>query len=248
MTKGGKGRTPQDNRGWRLLPVMALLVLFLAALARAYLSPGASAAGLAARVDASLAAGGVGSRVTAVLLNFRAYDTLLECFVLLLGVMVVWSLWRPDGAASREPAAGAILASLERLLVPLMIMVGSYLLWAGSDRAGGAFQAGAILGGAGVLLLLDSSPLLNIFPKKGLGPGICLGPLFFLSVGIATMAWGGNFLEYRSPEAALIIIALEGAAAFSIGLCLAVLFGGRPPEPEAAEGRDESGRNGEECR
>jgi multisubunit Na+/H+ antiporter MnhB subunit len=227
---------------------MALLVLFLAALTRAYLYPGASPAGLAARVDASLAAGGVGSRVTAVLLNFRAYDTLLECFVLLLGAMVVWSLWRPDGAAGRKPVVGAILASLERLLVPLMIMVGSYLLWAGSDRAGGAFQAGAILGGAGVLLLLDSSPLLKVFPKRGLIPGICLGPLFFLSVGIAAMAWGGNFLEYRSPEAALIIIALEGAAAFSIGLCLAVLFGGRPPEPEAAEGRDESGRNGEECR
>ncbi|MFO7606057.1 MAG: MnhB domain-containing protein [Desulfurivibrionaceae bacterium] len=247
MTKGGKGRTPRYNRGWRLLPVMALLLLFLAALARAYLFPGASA-GLASRVDASLAAGGVGSRVTAVLLNFRAYDTLLECFVLLLGVMVVWSLWRPDGTESCEPAAGAILASLEQLLVPLMIMVGSYLLWAGSDRAGGAFQAGAILGGAGVLLLLDSSPLLKVFPKKGLVPGICLGPLFFLSVGIAAMAWGGHFLEYRSPEAALIIIALEGAAAFSIGLCLAALFGGRPPAPEAGDGRDEPSRDQGEFR
>ena len=45
-------------------------------------------------LEATLSASGVESRVTAVLLNFRAYDTLLECFVLFLGVAVLFFIMR----------------------------------------------------------------------------------------------------------------------------------------------------------
>ncbi len=227
MTKGPSKTASALKRQW---PLALLLVLLFTALAWAYLAPGPAAVGLAAQVDASLTASGVSSRVTAVLLNFRAYDTLLECFVIFLGVMVVWSLRPTTVTAPRQPQAGAILSSLERLLVPLMVLVAGYLLWAGSNQAGGAFQAGAILGGAGVLLLLDSSPLLARLPKGGLVWGICLGPFYFLVVAVAAMLRGRHFLEYRAPEATLAIVTLEATAAFSIGLCLATLFAGRQPQ------------------
>lgn len=230
MTTGPSNTASAFKRQWPLALLLVLLALLFTALAWAYLAPGLTAVGLAAQVDTSLATSGVNSRVTAVLLNFRAYDTLLECFVIFLGVMVVWSLRPTTTTVPRQPQAGAILSSLERLLVPLMVLVAGYLLWAGSNQAGGAFQAGAILGGAGVLLLLDSSPLLARLPKRGLIWGICLGPFYFLLVAVAAMLRGRHFLEYRAPEATLAIVTLEAAAAFSIGLCLATLFAGRLPE------------------
>ena len=90
--------------------------------------------------------------VTAVLLNFRGYDTLLEMVVLLVALLGVWAL---GGRSLRpEAAPGPVLDTLVRLLVPVLILVAAYLLWVGAHAPGGAFQAGSVLGAAGVLLLL----------------------------------------------------------------------------------------------
>ena len=48
-----------------------------------------------------------------------------------------------------------MLDTLTRLLVPVLILVAAYLLWVGAHAPGGAFQAGSVLGAAGVLLLLS---------------------------------------------------------------------------------------------
>ncbi len=226
--KEGKADKKERSTVFSSLLVLLMLGLLFAVLAWAYLAPGTEPVSLAREVDAALNQSGVDSRVTAVLLNFRAYDTLLECFVLFLGVVAVWSL-RPSRYDRPEQEGGIILASLVRLLVPLMILVGGYLLWAGSRQAGGAFQSGAILGGAGVLLILCASPLVDRLPRSLLAVGLCLGPLFFLLVGIIAVVMGGNFLEYRQLAATKNIVILESVAAFSIGLCLAALFGGRRP-------------------
>jgi multisubunit Na+/H+ antiporter MnhB subunit len=208
---------------------LAMPATLYLALAWGYLVSESSSPGLAGSVDSALSQSGVESRVTAVLLNFRAYDTLLECFVLFLGVVVVWSLQLADH--DRQPApVGSILSSTVRLLVPLLLLVGGYLLWAGSNRAGGAFQAGAIFGGVGVLLILTSSTLLARLPGELLFYGLCLGPFIFLLTALGTAGLGGYFLEYRRESAAMIIAALETVTAISIGLSLAALFGGHCPD------------------
>lgn len=232
--KDSKASGKEQHRGLFSILSLVMLAALAAALAWGYLAPGPESFGLAHRVDGALTESGVESRVTAVLLNYRAYDTLLECFVLFLGVAVVWSL-QPSHPARHDPPVDPVLSSLVRFLVPLMVLVGGYLLWAGSSQAGGAFQAGAILGGAGVLLLLTSSRLLSVLPKGLLAWGICLGPFVFLSIAVGALVVGGNFLEYRRGSATMIIIVLEVVAAFSIGLSLATFFGGSRPE-ETGEG------------
>ncbi len=221
MTEQGTGR-----RGLRLLSSL-LLSLVAAGLGYAVLSLPAVAPGLTAQVAENLDASGVSNPVTAVLLNFRGYDTLLELGVLLLALLGVWSLGVLP--ARREPAPGPVLDMLARLLTPLLILVAGYLLWAGAHAPGGAFQAGAVLGAAGVLLLL-----------AGWRPGVGLVGLplrlllvaglgVFVAVGVALMLVGGRLLEFPPSHAGALILLIEALATLSIGITLAALFrGGRP--------------------
>ena len=99
-------------------------------------------------IDANLADSGVSNPVTAVLLNFRAYDTLLELAVLLTAVLGILALGK---ARPGYQPVGPVFDGLARWLVPVLILMAAYLLWAGAHAPGGAFQAGATLAAAGVL-------------------------------------------------------------------------------------------------
>ena len=67
-------------------------------------------AGLAQEAYRSLEQSGVSNPVTAVLLNYRGYDTLLEIAVLLLAIVAVWSLRSVSTSSFAEPA-GPMLAA-----------------------------------------------------------------------------------------------------------------------------------------
>ena len=82
---------------------------------------------------------GVESPVTAVLLNFRGYDTLLEVMVLLLAVIGSWSLTKAP-FSERNTGISPVQMGAVHLLAPLMLLVAAYLVWQGSHLAGGAFQ------------------------------------------------------------------------------------------------------------
>jgi multisubunit Na+/H+ antiporter MnhB subunit len=185
------------------------------------------APGLTHLVDARLDESGVAHPVTAVLLNFRGYDTLLELAVLLLALIGVWSLSSAPhlGDEEQEPA----LAALSRLLAPLMILVAAYLVWVGAHAPGGAFQAGSVLGAAGVLLRLSGwrvPPRATGWPLRLV---LVLGVAVFACMGLVVMAFGQPLLGYPPGWAKPALLAIELAATLSIGAILAALFiGGRP--------------------
>jgi multisubunit Na+/H+ antiporter MnhB subunit len=184
-------------------------------------------AGLREAVVAQMDRSGVSHPVTAVLLNFRGYDTLLEVAVLLLALVAAWSLrLAPPGRSPERP--GLVLRELVRLLVPVLIVLAGYLLWLGAHAPGGAFQAGALLAGAGVLLALVEVRPLGAAPPFALRLLAALGVLVFLAVALLAM-WGGRLLEYPPEWAGLLILTIESAATVSIGLALAYLFRGDEP-------------------
>ncbi|MFP4603687.1 MAG: hydrogenase subunit MbhD domain-containing protein [Halochromatium sp.] len=183
--------------------------------------------GLAELVDARLDASGVDYPVTAVLLNFRGYDTLLELAVLLLALIGVWSLSTAPYLGDEEPEPA--LAALSRLLAPLMILVAAYLVWVGARAPGGAFQAGSVLGAAGVLLRLSGWPLAAPASGWPLRLVLVLGVAVFAFIGLAVMGLGQPLLGYPPGWAKAAILTIELAATLSIGAILAALFiGGRP--------------------
>ncbi len=214
----------------RWLPA-ALLSLVAAGLAYSVLSFPHSSAGLSVEVAANLDISGVSNPVTAVLLNFRGYDTLLEIFVLLLALLGVWSL---GGLPPRRAApAGPVLDMLTRVLTPMLILLAAYLLWAGASAPGGAFQAGAVLGAAGVLLLLAGWRPHPRFTQLPLRLVLVAGPGLFLVTALVTIMTGRHLLEYPPERAQILIVFLEIAAALSIGTTLAALFlGERPHDKE----------------
>ena len=137
--------------------LLNVAVLFLAgafglALGWSILDLPVAAVNLPEQLTAQLDMSGVVHPVTAVLLNFRGYDTLLEIAVLLLALLGILALPRHVSDHQHRPfTANPVLQTLARVLVPLMLLVAGYILWAGAHRPGGAFQAGAVLAGAGVL-------------------------------------------------------------------------------------------------
>ena len=218
----------------QLAPVVRLLIALLvsavaAGLAYVVLSLPLVATGLKEAVADQLALSGVSHPVTAVLLNFRGYDTLLEMGVLLLALVGVWSL--SSAPSSREPSPGAVLDSFTRLFAPLMVLIAGYLLWAGAHAPGGAFQAGAVLGAGGVLLQLSGWRLPASLAGWPLRLTLVAGVAVFAAVAAGVMWTGASLLEYPPQWAGGLILLIEAAATLSIGATLAALFlGGRPED------------------
>ncbi len=179
---------------------------------------------LAGLVVATTPSSGVAHPVTAVLLNFRGYDTLLEIAVLLAAGFGILACRDETASPPLAPTASVpLLQSLARLLTPPAIVVAGYLLWHGAYAPGGAFQAAAVLGAAGVLLNL--SGLAPGWGEPGLALRCALGAGFALFVAVA--AWSlpsGALLRYSPEWAGLLILLIESGLTISLGLVLAGLF------------------------
>lgn len=224
--------------------VLGVLSLgLLAALGWAVLSLPAKPTGLTAESLAKLSESGVTNPVTAVLLNYRGYDTLLEVGVLLLALVGVWSLRRGEWLTGDRP----LLLSLLRVLLPVLVVAAGYLLWIGAFAPGGAFQGGALLGGALVLVMLGGLAGRLLPPSRWLRFGVVLGVLVFAAAGLLAKLLTGGLLQYPTGHGGTWILVIESAAMVSIGLTLGLLYLGGRPEEEVSNPKHET-RNPKEIR
>jgi multisubunit Na+/H+ antiporter MnhB subunit len=116
--------------------------------------------------------------ITAVLMAYRSFDTMLEKVVLVLAVVGVWSLapdryWGGAPGAPRATRPESTLAFLAQLLPPLGIIIGIHIVWVGADEPGGAFQGGAILAAMWMITMMaklteapEVSALWLRFPRR----------------------------------------------------------------------------------
>jgi multisubunit Na+/H+ antiporter MnhB subunit len=215
------GELAARNRLYRVLLALVTISIFLG-LAFAVWSLPPDTPGLAEEVHAELAATGVRNSVTATLLQFRGYDTLLELAVLLLALIAIRAMRRGDLALPRP--GGEILTVLVGLQAPAMILIAGYLLWSGADAPGGAFQAGAVLAAAGVLMILAGIRMPQRIDGLPFRVGLTAGLAMFIGLGIAGIIASGAFLDYSRLGVRVATLVLEGSATVSIGLVLLELF------------------------
>lgn len=213
--------------------VLAAGVLLSMLAVQALLDLGPIPVAISEQLERDLPDSGVVHPVTAVLLNFRGYDTLLEIAVLMatLAAMLAVST-EPDPASSLQPHQ-AQLAWVAAMLVPLMVLVAGYLLWAGATRPGGAFQAAAVLAAAAVLLHLSGAMRDWPLPGHRIRTALSAGLLIFLTVA----GWPGNdtLLQFPDKGAGELILLIESGLTFSLALLLAGLFLWQPDEREEPE-------------
>lgn len=182
---------------------------------------------LAGVVEDALVSRGADNPVTAVLLDFRGYDTLLEIAVLTATLAGVWALG--PAPLIRETAPSPVLLGLNSVLLPLAPLIAAYLLWAGATRPGGAFQAGAVLAAAGVLFIISGRRPRQRLPEALFRLAIVVGLAVFIGVGLGVMGGGRAFLQYPADIAGAMMLLVEFAATVSIAVILAGLFvGGHP--------------------
>ncbi|ETX28621.1 hydrogen gas-evolving membrane-bound hydrogenase subunit E [Roseivivax isoporae] len=199
----------------------ALLALGLAGLLGWAFAGAGGASVYPALVRASLAESGVGNPVTAVLLNFRAWDTLLEVVVLAVALLLVAALAPPR----IDPAPlGEMVLPFARVVVPVAVLLAGHLLWLGAEAPGGAFQAGAVLAGGAVALGLCGV----LRPAERTGAALRIaglaGPALFVLAAIATAALTGGLLDYPAAAAKTWILVIESALTLSIAATLFLLF------------------------
>jgi len=225
-------RSERPGVGTRVL-AMALSLGVTAALVLCVLALPEPGPTLAPQVARELPATGVGNPITGVLLAFRALDTLLEAIVLVIALIGVWSLapdrfWggRPGMRHHADP--DGVLAYFARVLPPIGIVVGVYLLWAGADHPGGKFQSATILAAMWMLAQMAGLADAPAVGNRLLRAGIVAGPLVFVAVGLLGLWTAGDFLGYPQGWAKPMIVAIEVALLPTLVLVLALLMSGAP--------------------
>lgn len=230
-------RAQAPRVGLRLLAAL-LSAAVTVALAIAVLALPEPAPTMAAEVAASLASTGVGNPITAVLMAYRAMDTMLEAIVLLLALVGVWSL-APDRAWGGRPGPrynadpDGILAFIARVLPPIGIIVGIYIFWVGADEPGGKFQGATIVAAMWLLTMMaglaDAPPV----SRRWVRLLLIAGPAVFIAVGIAGAITAGAFLAYPESWAKPMILVIEFALMPSLALTLGLMLAGAPERTAA---------------
>ncbi len=191
-------------------------------------------------VEAAREETGALNMVTAVLADYRGYDTLGETavvFVAGLGCLLIL------GAFGREPGKPAlvhrfgsdVLDASARTLVPWILLFALYVLVHGHVSPGGGFQGGVLFGSGLIALRLI---------RGGTGPGAfgpglraslvmaALGLFGFCAIGLACILFGGQFLNYgalplgsdpaTTREIATLVV--EGAVFVAVSGTVMILF------------------------
>ncbi|MGF0227406.1 hydrogenase subunit MbhD domain-containing protein [Dietzia natronolimnaea] len=189
-----------------------------------------------------------GHPITAVLLDFRAYDTLLEVAVILVAVVGAFALAAvapqatgtggpgtggpgvgglgAGGPGAGGPSAGPLhrtLGDFLRLASPVLLLLAAWLLFAGAYRPGGAFQGGATVAGVLILATLAGIPPRILHGNRGRWL-VAIGPTAFLAAGGLGLLLAGHWLAMPPGWESAATIGVETALTVSIGAGLTLLF------------------------
>ncbi len=211
----------------------SLCVLVAAALAGVVLLLPNQGPSLAPQSMEHLPETGLGNPVTAVLIAYRSFDTMLEKVVLVLAVVGVWSLaadrnWGGAPGEIRPKRPEPTLAFFAQVLAPIGLLVGVHIFWVGADEPGGAFQGGAILAAMWMIVMiarLTEAPQANAL---WLRIALVAGPIVFLVAGAAGAVVAGGFFAYPPGLAKPLILFIETFMTFTIAVTLAMLVAGPP--------------------
>jgi multisubunit Na+/H+ antiporter MnhB subunit len=233
-----KNTEPEAQPGLRFkILVGALAALVAGAVAAAVLMLPYPSPSLAPEAAAAAdgAGAGLGNPITAVLMSYRSFDTMLEKIVLILAVIGVWSVspdkaWGGAPAPFRRSKPYAPMVFLAQLLAPVGVLIGIHLFWTGANAPGGAFQGGALLAAMWMAIMMARLAQPPRVDAQWLRLALVAGPAVFLISGLAGKLVAGSFFAYPPGIAKPIILFIEAFMLLSIAAALPMLVAGPPSE------------------
>lgn len=147
----------------------------------------------------------VSNTVTAIVVNFRGFDTLGEVTVLFLAVTALGSILYKKrhqvGERSVMFSASSIVTSGSKLLFPAIVLLGAYIFIHGHLSPGGGFQGGVVIA-TGFLLMLLAYENFSI-GHRVLSIIESLAGITFAGIGLLGFIGGGTFLQNFLPTGVL---------------------------------------------
>jgi multicomponent Na+:H+ antiporter subunit B len=142
--------------------------------------------------------------VAAIILDYRAFDTLGEAFVLFTALIAVIMLVRTSCGSQFilvEPRQPLMLRFMIMIISPFIVIYGIYILFNGHLTPGGGFSGGAILGSALSLYAITFGPqkVRTIFSFKTAMVLIGIALLFYALVKGYAFVMGASGLSTGIP-------------------------------------------------
>jgi len=166
--------------------------------------------------------------VTAVLADYRGYDTMFETVVVFLAALIIMIILRRTPHRRfckilphrpQRQGRDTVLKGAAQLIIPVMQVFALYVLGHGHYSPGGGFQGGVIFGASFILLALcyNLEFTINRFRERIVLLCCAGGALLYAGVGALCLAMGWNFLGYAALAG---ILGVSEAMARSHGILL----------------------------
>ena len=186
-------------------------------------------------IENSLTDTGAHNMVTAVLADYRGFDTLFEtCVMFLAGTTALMVLsstakvnksQRLSHEIDRVSFSGTILDTAFRVIVPIIVIYAFYVLAHGETSLGGGFQAGALLAIAYMIdrIIPSFNNSLGNMTEEIAAMTAGAGVFIYIVTGLLPMFNGGNFLQYENlPFGADAAAELHGTGVIMIEIGVVV--------------------------
>jgi len=191
-------------------------------------------------IEQSKPAGGGTNVVNVILVDFRGYDTFGEIIVLAIAALTIYALLDSalHGAAGQrlartrfDPQAHdphpLMLMVATRVILPLSLMVGVYILLRGHNMPGGGFIAGLIVAVAFLMQYMASGYVwahrrAQLDAQAMIGGGVALAG----ATGLASLVFDHPFLTSTFGYVHLPVfgeVELASAMAFDVGVFITVI-------------------------
>ena len=177
---------------------------------------------------------GVPNMVTAVLADYRGYDTMFETVVIFTAGIAIISILRRYGPEEGAPPPqelgekrdDLIINTTCRLMIPIIQLFALYVIAHGHYSPGGGFQGGVIFGASFILLALSKNlqTAQKWMPEKRVLMLAGAGVLIYAGFGFLAQLLGENFLDYAILHKVMPATPTEARYHSMLGVEIGVAF------------------------
>ena len=176
----------------------------------------------------------VPNMVTAVLADYRGYDTMFETVVIFTAGIAIIGILRRYGPKDKvvpeqklyKKEPDLIVETTCRLMIPIIQLFALYVVAHGHHSPGGGFQGGVIFGASFILLALarDLQAAQKWVPENRILNIAGIGIFIYAGFGLLCLLLGSNFLDYSILHKVMGVTPIEARSHSMLGVEIGVAF------------------------